>query len=352
MPGRSVIAHEQTAFLPTVDDLVQVARHAGRPFASTRTIHHWRQLGLITPPHRIGREYRYPLSGIGEVDSFVRWSARQMPTDLKVFARYIEAGTAGSRDPRDACLSVLEMMRPGAEGGRKLAARGEPAVRAEAKAASRARGAHAMLPRRVRLSAAEREAAFYFEFATALDMDGDPEEIEHGRRQLERLMGQRSGRGGATRDISDLAVPVEDLRVDIDTLIRAVGAAAPLALELARSLVELNCVWFPALIPALETPSAQEQPLIDVMVEASKNLVPEVYVILFATRLAGKMSTLSDTEIQTLLHDARPPAIATEMLSDRPARDRELARSRLRPYQRVQLLVQNRQLAARCAPTS
>lgn len=325
-------------FLPTIADLVAVARGGGRSDATARTIRGWRQRGYVSPPTRHGTAYRYPLAALGEVDSYVRWGRRKMVPELLTFARYVEAGTVEPGAALAACQRVLELVREGAADGAALAAKGPEAVRREAERAAKARGRNAILPRRVRMSLDDRQAAFSYMFSFALDMAMDDE--ERGRFQLERIIGLRAGRAGDARDVSQITGPLEESQVDLDAFDHAVRDASPEAAELSRRFVEIVSLWLPALLPALAAEAgASDRPFLDIARAAAAETVPEIYVALFAWRLARPSLSRAREELAAELEELQPASIFAEVLVDAPERDVELVRAGLRPYQRVQLKV-------------
>jgi hypothetical protein len=338
----TVIETAPPGFSPTINDLVGVARGAGRADAKPRTIRYWRSLGLISPPVRYGREYRYPLAALAEVDGLARWGRRNTDHDLLRFARYIEAGTVDPHDALDACAAAFERFRHGAEEAASLAQEGEDTVRAEAEKAAKARGKGALLPRRVRMSGAERTTAFRHLFNEALDLNVDASERDVGQFQLERSIGLRSGRGGATRDVSDLMMPVEEWRVDPDAATDAIRTASPEAAELGRRAVETNCIWLPAVIPLFAAESRpHETPFLDVVETAFEELGPDIYVVLFVSRLR-RFNQRSRSELAAQLDEFQPAELIAELLADWSDTDLRIVRSRLRLYQLAQLAIARR----------
>jgi hypothetical protein len=118
MTAATVIDVMDNTFLPTIDDLVLVARAGGERDATGRTIHYWRSRDLVSKPSRDANGYHYPLAALGEVDGIVRWGFSQTRADLVRFARYIEAllllvqlGGAGGQ--LEYCLSAVLLARAG-----------------------------------------------------------------------------------------------------------------------------------------------------------------------------------------------------------------------------------------------
>jgi hypothetical protein len=128
MSGLAGIPETPTAFLRTIEDLIKVARDAGRPDASARTIRGWRDRHRISEPSRHRRELRYPLAALAEVDGIVRWSARGKNAKRLTFARFIEAGTVKASVAVDACQSLLDDLNQGATEVATLTAAGEEAI--------------------------------------------------------------------------------------------------------------------------------------------------------------------------------------------------------------------------------
>ncbi len=330
-------------FSPTIDDLVEVARGAGKTDAQPRTIRYWRSLDLVSPPTRHGRGYRYPLPALAEVDGLARWGRRDTSSELLTFARYIEAGTVDTAAALDVCAAAFERFRHGADEADALGRHGPAAVRAEAEKAAKARGRRALFPRRVRMSGDERIAVFSYLFLQALDMDVEPSERDFGQFQLERILGLRSGRGGATRDVSELMVPVEEWRIDPHALTTAIRDASPEAAEMAKRFVETVCLWLPALLPMLAVESgAQDTAFLDIVQHGAEELTPEIYVVVFASRLAHRFNQRSPSELTAQLDEFHPAQMVAELLADRPDSDLRIVRSRLRPYHRAQLALARR----------
>jgi hypothetical protein len=342
MPGQTDILPVPPEFLPTIGDLVEVARARGLATATPRTIHGWRDRGVISSePTRYGTHYRYPLAAIGEVDCQVRWGRRRIAPELLTFARYIEAGTVSSDEALSACRRVLEGTQADAAGG-ALAEQKEVIAQQEGRRAARSRGANAMVPRAVRMSKDERDAAFTYLFAVVLGVE-DEVSADDGRFQLERLIGARSGYGGAERDLSELIPPAGEWRLDLDVLRAAVRDASPEAAELARRQVELFTLWYPALLPLLDDEiPAGEQPFLKIAEATFGRGGPDIYVPAFAWRLTRPALARPREELAAELQAFRPAAIIAEALADRSEREVELVRAALGPYQRVQLLVARR----------
>src|ERR1700685_1552745 len=61
---------------PSIDALVAIARSAGRDRTTRRTIRHWVDRGLVDGPVRLGRNPRYPLRTVGQVDTLARLPIR------------------------------------------------------------------------------------------------------------------------------------------------------------------------------------------------------------------------------------------------------------------------------------
>ncbi|MGO9961416.1 MAG: hypothetical protein ACLP50_36485 [Solirubrobacteraceae bacterium] len=198
MPGQTDIPPVPPRFLPTIYHLVGVASARGLSTATARTIHGWRDRGIISSePTRYATHYCYPLAAIGEVDCQVRWGRRKMSPELLTFARYVEAGTVLSDEALSACRRLLEATQADAA-GMGLTERREVVAQEEEQRAARARGANAMVPRAVGMSQDERDAAFMYLFGVLLGVDD--EDSPDGRFQCERLIGARSGHGRAGRD--------------------------------------------------------------------------------------------------------------------------------------------------------
>jgi hypothetical protein len=281
-------------FSPSITDLVHVARKAGKAGATASTIHYWRTQGLVSAPFRHGREWRYPLPALAEVDGIARWGRRQTIPEVLTFARYVEAGTVETAVALLACESVLDRFRDGAREAAELAAKGPEAVREEAARVARARGKNALLPRTVRVTAAEREAAHRYLYGEMLSMALDSDASLDGQQQFERLIGLRSGRGGESRDVSMFTVKPEDWRIEPERLAQAVRHATPDAADLARRIVELNFLWLPALMPLLiNDDDAHLASFIDIARAAADQYRPELYAVIHASLLARRFNEMS-----------------------------------------------------------
>jgi hypothetical protein len=266
-----------------------------------------------------------------------------MPSELLTFARYIEAATVDTAAALDACAAALEPFRRGAAEVKALAEQGPEAVRAEAEKAAKARGRRAVFPRRVRMSLDERTAALLYTFSQAADMAAEVSEGQLGEFQLQRVIGLRSGRGGATRDVSELMVPVEEWLIDPEALIQAIRDASPEAAELSRRFVQMACLWLPALLPILAVEMGPENAaFFDIVQKWAEELTPEIYVLVFASRLAHRFNVRSPSEMAEHLDMFHPAEIFAELLADRPDSDFRMVRSRLRPYHRAQLALARR----------
>lgn len=337
MPGVGVITVADDP-RPTVDRLVAVARQAGREQTTRRTIHGWVKRRLISPPTRVGRQYLYPLAALGEVDSLLRWRDHDLTPELRIFARYIEAGTVDANiQIREVCAELLEAFASGARDAVELAAQGEDVIRREAEVAAKKRGRNTVLPRYVRMSEAERVSAFQFVFAQMLDAVPNPAQEHEGRFQFERLAGLRSGQGGKTRDVGAFMPTREEMQPDFNALRAVVTHASPEALEFSRRAVEICFLWLPASVPLLlRTASAADSATLGVAQEAMSLLNPAMYLGLF-TYVLGRTAQSSLTELLSQLDALRPAQMIVEDLEGVPPRDVNIILSRLRPYQAAQL---------------
>lgn len=347
MTAATVIGVMDNTFLPTIDDLVLVARAGGKRDATGRTIHYWRSRDLVSKPSRDANGYHYPLAALGEVDGVVRWGFSQTRADLIRFARYIEAGTVAPADARQACVSILNRFRGGVDEAYELQRRGREAVREQAEVAARIRGRGAVLPRRVRVPFDQRVAALVYVLNEFFDLSDKPEQHAEGLHYLQRIVGLRSGRGGRDRDLSEIMPPPEEWKINLDALIAAVKSATDDAAQSARKSVEMVCVWFPALLPALAPyVGAQDVALFDIAKEFAGIIDPVFYAVLFSSRLAHRFNKCSATELMTVLAGPSFADIVAELLLDQPERTAGVIRAGLRPHQRAQLAVARRVLAA------
>jgi hypothetical protein len=323
---------------PTINELVHVAVEAGEARAKPRTIRHWVSKGYVSRPRQRGRAWRYPIATIGQVDTIARLRGRDVHPDFFSFALFVETGTGDTEEARGFVLEYLALWKAGIEEQRKRFAADPEALREEAASAARKRGKNSPLPRRVRMTLDERTVAMLHTLAAVVSVPLAAEEQEAGQHQLERLVGLRSGRGGATRDVADVSVTPDQWPTDPDRLLKAVELATPARLELARRMVELSVVWFPALRSMLGDVlgAGPSIALVDVIEEWERIITPDMYALLFAFGLSnGERAT--EEEIQETLRALRPEAFAAMMLSEQAEHERAISVGRLRPYQHLRL---------------
>lgn len=323
---------------PTIDELVEAARVAGRPEATRRTIRHWVSKGLVSTPSRAGREWLYPVRSSGEVDTVARWRKRGVSLDQTRFAVFIEIGSGAP----EAALALTQEFVASSEHALAAASasfRGNPEIlRDEATKAARMRG-RAPLPHRVRgVSLAERTLALILVMSEMFSVPLDADTTVAGMYQLERILGLRSGRGGSERDLTAITIQPSDLAHDPTALLRALSLATRERVELARRGVEFAVVWMPALRATLVAEfGVSSAPLVDMVAEWEEKLTPDVYALMFATFIRNGLERATDEQITETLPGFTPPLMAAAMLADRPPHERDLATRRLRPYQRMQL---------------
>jgi hypothetical protein len=326
----------QEALRPRIDDLVEVGRTAGRARTTRRTIRYWTSGGLVDRPRRVGRAYVYPIVSLGQVDSLARWDRRKIDDDMSCFARFIEANAVDPDTALRVAAIVLESLGQELSTARTEIARDPGALRHEAAVAARMRGQRAPFPRRVRMTSDQRTAAFMYMAGQMIPDLLSTDEAAHGRAQLERLLGQRSGRGGADRDLTN-AMPALS-NCEPDRLIQALSTATRREAEFARAVVELACLWFPALIPMIaSTAPSQQVPFLDIALAWAANLTPDFYVVIFATLLAqlvDKRSTQDGTEGVASFDLAHG---VVEILAGRSEAEILNIAMRLRPLQRARL---------------
>lgn len=323
---------------PTIDDLVDLAHAAGAEI-KPRTIRGWVEKGYISKPLQRGRKWRYPNVSIGQVDTLARMRARGVHPDFFRFGLYVEAGSGEPEQVRTFLVEYLGYWDQAVTGIKDKLADPE-ALREEAAKAARKKGKTAPFPHRVRMRLGERTLAMQFVFASLSSRPLSDEAQAQGQFQLERLVGLRSGRGGTTRNVSDLIALPSDWPPDADALTRAVRAVSVERLEFTRRSIEIGAVWFPAMRSLLASAAlgpAASAPLVDVMDEWAEKLTPDVYALLYAMHLAAARKEASDDRIRELLATHSPELMAALLLSECSAQDRELAVRRLRPYPRARL---------------
>ena len=135
---------------------------------------------------------------------------------------------------------------------------------------------------------------------------------------IERALGLRSGRGGASRE-TPLALTEKDLAaIAPEAMYEAVHAATPTRARIARNLVELLCLWFPALVPSLlMTTNMTERKFLQVIRAAGDNLDPEAYLATFSGLLA-RQAPLPDEQLRPIEAALQPAAAMVEMLATQP----------------------------------
>jgi hypothetical protein len=137
---------------PNVDDLVAIARAAGRDRTTSRTIHRWVGLDLVDRPLRLGRNPRYPLRAVGQVDTVARLSIRAHGVDMVRFALFIETDSVPAGDALRVAAKRADAWQESIAVAREQAAHSREALRAEIEAAARLRVGNSVLPREVRMS--------------------------------------------------------------------------------------------------------------------------------------------------------------------------------------------------------
>jgi hypothetical protein len=320
---------------PSIDDLVAIARSAGRVRTTKRTIRHWVERGLVDGPVRLGRNPRYPLRTVGQVDTLARLPIRTHGIEMVRFALFIETDSIPVTDALKIAATRIDAMRVEVSTSRVQATRDPKLLRAEVKRAARLRGRNSVLPREVRMPLAEREQALAQLVGLALGVHVDG--IPPGMDAIERALGLRSGRGGASRQ-TPLALTEQDLAtIDPEEMHEAVLAATPIRARIARDVAEMLCLWFPALVPSLlMTTTTIEQKFLQVVLAAGDERNPDAYLATFAGLLA-RQAPLPDEQLRTIETALQPAAAMVEMLATQPPGDLSGVLVRLRPLQRLKL---------------
>ena len=317
-----------------IDDLVAEARAAGDETATRRTINYWRSQRLVAAPH--GK--RYPRVAASQVRSIVRWRRASVPVDHVRFAVYVETGAIPHEAVRDTAIRYFEAFQRALDEQAETVAAEPQAFGQAAETLAKARGAKS-LPRNVRMALNDRITATMFALAQMLPAVLDAQEEAEGQFQLERMLGLRSGRGGATRDLTETFGDVTDAQMpELDRAITALRSVSEARLEAARRVVEASFVWAPAFLPlALGALNQQEVGFINTFADWVVNATPELYVAIFGTVVARALEKSSDEQINDGLEVFRPAAIAAEYLRERPEAERSLVLRRLPACQREQL---------------
>jgi hypothetical protein len=212
------------------------------------------------------------------------------------------------------------------------------------------RGGNTMLPRRVRLREDDRESAAFYLISQAAGFPVDPDELAQGKFNLERLFGLRSGRDGSERDVDELVLPFEDLRIRPSDLAAALTDAPGETLALARRAVELECMWVPALLPVLRDCTPQNVAFLDIADEIAAQTTPEYYAGLFAHHVLHLSQHSTEDEAPDPIPEYEPAMIVAMELGGSPEQQLDLVRSRLRAPQRVQLRAARWALQAQAEP--
>ncbi|MGH3005665.1 MAG: hypothetical protein ACRDOS_07170 [Gaiellaceae bacterium] len=272
---------------------------------------------------------------IGQVDTVGRFRRSGTDPQLLRFAVFIETGTIPAEDAVGIAHDFLSSWREIVQAHATRFRIDPDAMRDEAARAARMRS-RSPLPHRVRVRLDEREIAMTYAIAQMFSVPLSPDEEEYGAHQLERVVGLRSGRGGAERDLSGVALRPDEWPVDIDALIDAVSAASPDRIEFARRGVEAAVAWMPAMRSVFVAAfGASSAPLIDILEEWSSKLTTETYVLMFSVFTSNGLARATDREITEGLEAFYPESFALAMLEGRPEFDWDVVGARLRLYQRL-----------------
>lgn len=320
---------------PTIDELVLIARKAGRADATRRTIRYWVSKQLVRPPKREGRNFLYPAVATGQVDALARWNAHHFAPGLIKFALFIETNTVPARIALQAAAHELTTLHNG--WGERRQAVSSDALADEAAAAARSRGRNAVLPRRVRMSQEERTAAVFFMLGQMPGVETViPQTDIDGEAALARALGLRSGRGGAERSVT-LDRREDFASLELRAVLQALASAQPSRIEYARRVVELCYLWFPAMLPVLRSSvGVHEVPFLDIVVEWAERLTPLTYVQLFG-EFVTRSAKASDRAIQDALPCVDPPAVIAALIADLDPSSMRAVCMRLRPWPQLRL---------------
>lgn len=176
--------------LPRIDELVVIARRAGKTNATRRTIHHWVAHGHVDQPRRVGCDYCYPLQTVGQVDTLARWSIRSQGLSMVRFALFIEASGIPPEEALALTAERTGLLRTSMASARSEV-RDPELLRREVDKAARLRGRNSVLPRQVRMPLQERVAAVAQ--LAGLMLDAQVAGASPGTGALERALGLRSG---------------------------------------------------------------------------------------------------------------------------------------------------------------
>jgi len=320
-------------YLPTVDDLVAVAHEAGRTDVSRRTINYWVGKQLVRRPRRLGREYRYPILSIGQVDTLARWNRRLVGPGLVKFALFVETNTIATQEALRIASDELTALRQAWQTHGEVTS--PETLRDEAVRAAALRGRNAVLPRRVRMPLEDRIAAVLFLAQQMPGLADSSQGDSAGEAALACALGLRSGRGGGERDVPLPDVANDMASFDLESTLRALSSARPGQVEYARRMVELLCLWIPAVMPTWRSSVPVSQvPWLDIASEWVGGATPLTYVQFFAEFIA-RTTELPDDKIEAILDGFHPAAGVVEILGGQSPAVHEGVRSRLRPLQRI-----------------
>jgi hypothetical protein len=320
---------------PSIDELIAVAQAAGRANASRRTIRHWVEQGFVDGAVCSGTDPRYPLRAVGQVDTVARFSIRQHGIDMVRFALFIETDSVPVEQALRIATARIDALRAAAAQAKEQLATDPNALREEIERGARLRAANSVLPREVRMSLQEREQALAQLVGAALGAScgGGPDSLV----SLERALGLRSGRGGLSRTTPLALTPKDIAAMNPDVMHEALVNATPVRARIARDLVEMLCVWFPALVPGLlATASGVDYKFLQVVQSRRSEQTPDAYLAAFVGALATQRQ-LPDDQLRDVEEALQPVRAIVELLASQPPADLPQVLSRLRPLQRLKL---------------
>jgi hypothetical protein len=269
------------------------------------------------------------------VDVLARWNQRLVRPDRIKFALFVETNTIARGEALRIAADELTALRQEWRAHRE--ATDPETLREEVVQAATMRGRNAILLRRVRMSLEERTSAALFLAGRMPGFEGSFRGDGTGEAALARALGLRSGRGGSERSVSLPDVTGDMASFDLESTLRALSEARPGQVEYARRVVELYCLWMPAVMLTWRSSVPVSQvPQLDIATDSAERTDPLMYVQLFAefvVRLAEK----PDDKIQEILDGFHPALGILEILDDQSAVVRRDVRARLRPLQRIYL---------------
>jgi hypothetical protein len=304
---------------------------------SARSLEEWRYRGLLPRASRRqgGRAvWLYPPVARRQLLRLLHWRQGTRSLDLIRVALWVDGFEVGLDGVRCSLAAFVDSWARALD--REVGDTRDQSARigALARRVAGKRGLGA-LPRKVRMSAAERERACGYGLALML---GAEEEIARRREDavlLERMLGFRSGRGDGLAAVMPLDEDTLRMaRLPSPERVHAVIAAAPAEeLEYVRRILNAILVWLPLVMPViLAEYGAKAVALIDVAADVFEDPQPQYYafaVLALLISLHAKAHAVEDLRAE--LANMSATTINREMLEMLPEAQRASAIRRLSP---------------------